>query len=134
MNTNTNSVKRPALAAVGAPLALLLIFAATLVPFFMADSAWARDAYPYVFSAGAAGLLAVRLFTPYQGRDFRLKRLHRIESWIAIIFCAGAFFLFYNDGLQLRDWLRVHSCRSRATDFHLHRHTHARGTPGQRAE
>ncbi len=105
MNTNTNSVKRPALAAAGAPLALLLIFAATLVPFFMADSAWARDAYPYVFSAGAAGLLAVRLFTPYQGRDFRLKRLHRIESWIAIIFCAGAFFLFYNDGLQLRDWL-----------------------------
>ena len=60
MNTNTNSVKRPALAAAGAPLALLLIFAATLVPFFMAGSAWARDAYPYVFSAGAAGLLAVR--------------------------------------------------------------------------
>ncbi len=99
MNTSTNTVKRPALAAVGAPLALLLIFAATLVPFFMADSAWARDAYPYVFSAGAAGLLAVRLFTPYQGRDFR------IESWIAIIFCGGAFFLFYNNGLQLRDWL-----------------------------
>lgn len=47
----------------------------------------------------------MRLFTPYQGRDFRLKRLHRIESWIAIIFCVGAFFLFYNNGLQLRDWL-----------------------------
>lgn len=105
MNNTTNTVKRPALAAVGAPVALLLIFAATLVPFFMAGSDWATQAYPYVYSAGAVALLAVRLFTPYRGRDFRLKRLHRIESWIAIIFCAGAFFLFYNNGLMLRDWL-----------------------------
>lgn len=99
-----NSVARPALAAVGAPVALIVIFAATLVPFFLMGNTAAREAFPYVYSAGALGLLAVRLFTPYRGKDMRLKRWHRIESWTAIIFCTAAFFLFYNPH-QLRDWL-----------------------------
>lgn len=99
-----NSVVRPALAAVGAPLALIVIFAATLVPFFLMDNDVARAVFPYVYSAGALGLLTVRLFTPYRGKDLRLKRWHRTESWTAVIFCVAAFFLFYNPH-QLRDWL-----------------------------
>ena len=99
-----NSIVRPRLAAVGAPLALLVIFLATLVPFFLIEQQWAREAFPYVYSAGALALLLVRLFTPFKGSDMRLKRWHRIESWTAIIFCVGAFFLFYNPH-QLRDWL-----------------------------
>lgn len=99
-----NSIARPRLAAVGAPLALLVIFLATLVPFFLMGQQWAREAFPYVYSAGALALLLVRLFTPFKGTDMRLKRWHRIESWTAIIFCVGAFFLFYNPH-QLRDWL-----------------------------
>lgn len=99
-----NSIARPRLAAVGAPLALLVIFLATLVPFFLMGQQWAREAFPYVYSAGALALLLVRLFTPFKGSDMRLKRWHRIESWTAIIFCVGAFFLFYNPH-QLRDWL-----------------------------
>ncbi len=99
-----NSIVRPRLAAVGAPLALLVIFLATLVPFFLMGQQWAREAFPYVYSAGALALLLVRLFTPFKGSDMRLKRWHRIESWTAIIFCVGAFFLFYNPH-QLRDWL-----------------------------
>lgn len=99
-----NSIVRPRLAAVGAPLALLVIFLATLVPFFLIEQQWAREAFPYVYSAGALALLIVRLFTPFKGSDMRLKRWHRIESWTAIIFCVGAFFLFYNPH-QLRDWL-----------------------------
>ncbi len=99
-----NSIARPRLAAVGAPLALLVIFLATLVPFFLIEQHWAREAFPYVYSAGALALLLVRLFTPFKGSDMRLKRWHRIESWTAIIFCVGAFFLFYNPH-QLRDWL-----------------------------
>ncbi len=99
-----NSIARPRLAAVGAPLALLVIFLATLVPFFLIGQQWAREAFPYVYSAGALALLLVRLFTPFKGSDMRLKRWHRIESWTAIIFCVGAFFLFYNPH-QLRDWL-----------------------------
>lgn len=99
-----NSIARPRLAAVGAPLALLVIFLATLVPFLLMGQQWAREAFPYVYSAGALALLLVRLFTPFKGSDMRLKRWHRIESWTAIIFCVGAFFLFYNPH-QLRDWL-----------------------------
>lgn len=99
-----NCIARPRLAAVGAPLALLMIFLATLVPFFLMGQQWAREVFPYVYSAGALALLLVRLFTPFKGSDMRLKRWHRIESWTAIIFCVGAFFLFYNPH-QLRDWL-----------------------------
>ena len=35
--------------------------------------------------------------------DARLKRLHRIESWSAVFYCAAAFLLFYTH--ELRDWL-----------------------------
>ena len=85
-------------------MALLLVLAATLVPFFMQDTPWAQTAYPYVYSAGALMLLIIRLFTPFKGNDARLKRLHRIESWSAVFFCVAAFFLFY-PGAALRDWL-----------------------------
>lgn len=99
-----NSVVRPRLAAVGAPMALLVIFLATLVPFLLMDNEVAREVFPYVYSAGAIALLLVRLFTPFKGTDLKLKGWHRIESWTAIIFCVAAFFLFYNPH-QLRDWL-----------------------------
>lgn len=99
-----NEIKRPALAAVGAPIALLIIFLATLCPFFFMGNPTAMAIFPFLFSAGALALLLVRLFTPFQGTDIRLKRWHRIESWTAIIFCVAAFFLFYNPH-QLRDWL-----------------------------
>lgn len=92
------------MAAVGAPMALLVIFLATLVPFLLMDNEVAREAFPYVYSAGALALLLVRLFTPFKGTDLKLKGWHRIESWTAIIFCVAAFFLFYNPH-QLRDWL-----------------------------
>lgn len=99
-----NSVTRPRLAAIGAPIALLVIFLATLVPFCLMGNDTARDIFPYVYAAGALGLLIVRLFTPFRGKDIRLRGWHRIESWTAVIFCVAAFFLFYNPG-QLRDWL-----------------------------
>ena len=99
-----NSVTRPRLAAIGAPIALLVIFLATLVPFCLMGNDTAREIFPYVYSAGALGLLIVRLFTPFRGKDIRLRGWHRIESWTAVIFCVAAFFLFYNPG-QLRDWL-----------------------------
>lgn len=101
---NDKNFDTPLLASAGAPAGLLIIFVSTLVPFFLAHSLWALKAYPFVYSAGAVFLLIVRLFTPFRGDDLRLRRLHRIESWSAIFFCAAAFFLFYNPG-QLRDWL-----------------------------
>lgn len=95
---------RSGLAAILAPVALIIIFAATLAPFFLREQAWAQTAYPYVYATGAILLLIVRLFTPYRGKDLKLKRWHRIESWSAIFFCAAAVFLFI-PGAALRDWL-----------------------------
>lgn len=89
---------------IGAPVALMLILLSTLVPFFMAGNMMALKVYPYVFAAGAAALLVIRLFSPYRGDNLRQKRWYRMQAWAAIFFCAGAFFLFYAQG-QLRDWL-----------------------------
>lgn len=86
-----------------APLGLLLIAAATVVPIFTglrSDLVW----YKYLYAAGALWLLVCRLFTPFRGEDTRLRRLHRIESWSAIFFCVGAGFMFW-PGAAMRDWL-----------------------------
>lgn len=99
-----NQILRPRLAAIGAPIALLILFAGTLIPFFFMGNATARAIMPWLYTTGALMLLAVRLFTPFKGTDLRLRRWHRIESWTAIIFCVAAFFLFYNPR-ELRDWL-----------------------------
>lgn len=90
--------------SVGVPVALLMILGATMVPFFLAGNETAQTVFPWIFSAGAALLLLIRIFTPFRGEDMRLKRLHRIEAWSAIFFCAAAFFLFWPEA-QLRDWL-----------------------------
>lgn len=113
MRMSINSLTPPAtlktnsfLTNILVPVALLLVLGATAVPFFLREVELARAAFPYVFTAGAVLLLIARIFTPYRGSDLRLKRLHRIEAWSAIFFCAGAFFLFYNP-YQLRDWLAL---------------------------
>ena len=86
-----------------APIGLLLVLAAPAAVFFLRDAAWAQQAYPYVYSAGALIVFLSRIVSP-KTSDFRLKRLYRVEMWIGIIFCVGAFFLFY-PGASLRDWL-----------------------------
>lgn len=86
------------------PLGMLLILLSTAVPFFMRGNATAIKIYPYVYAAGAVLLLLLRLFTPYKGKDLRLKRLYRIDAWVPVFFCAAAFFLFY-PGAEMRDWI-----------------------------
>ena len=86
-----------------APIGLLLVLLATIAPFFLRDHEWALNVYPYVYAAGAIIVLASRIASPAT-KDFRLKRLYRIEMWIGIMFCVAAFFLFY-PGAMLRDWL-----------------------------
>lgn len=92
------------LANIVAPVGLIIILAATMTPFFLMNVAWARTAFPFVYSAGALVLLAARLFARYNVADARLRRLRRLETWSPAIFCVAAFFLFYNGG-QMRDWL-----------------------------
>ena len=78
-----------------APLGLLAIAAATVVPLLAGPTGNPGDWYRYLFGAGALWLLICRLFSRYSGSDDRLRRLTRIESWSAIFFCAAAFFLFW---------------------------------------
>lgn len=100
----TQSNPGGSIAATAIPIGLLAVLFSTMAPFFFGHTPWIMASYKYIYCAGAAVMLVTRLFTPYRGDDFRLKRLHRIEAWIPIIFGVGAFFLFYRqDGL--RDWI-----------------------------
>ncbi len=74
---------------------LLLLAGGTVLPLFVGLQ---FVAFRFIYCAGAALLLIARLFSPYKGEDIRLKRLHRLELWSALIFCVGGFFLFYDHG------------------------------------
>ena len=74
------------------PFGLLLILLATVAPFFLRDYEWALI------------LLIARLMQRRTASDLRLRRLYRLEVWVAVIFCVAAFFLFY-PGAELRDWI-----------------------------
>ncbi len=59
---------------------------------------------PIVFAIAAAGTFVSRIFTSYEGDNFRLKRLHRIELVSTICYMVSAFFLFFPQN-STRDWL-----------------------------
>lgn len=87
-----------------APIGLLLILASTATPFFLMHTAWAQQAYPFVYLAGAVLLLGSRLFTKYNCTDVRLRALHRMEKWTPLLFLVAVLVLFYKPD-TLRDWL-----------------------------
>ncbi len=79
---------------------LAIIALGALLPLLLGP----KDIYAkIVFSVGAGILLIGRLFTVYDGKVFRVKRLFAIEKWSAIFFCVAAFFQWYSD--NPRDWL-----------------------------
>lgn len=100
-NQPVNTAKQPsqlllALVSIG----LLLIMGATVMPLFQFNG----DTFRYIYAAGAALVLIGRLFTPYKGSNFRVKRLCRIEFWSALFFAVAVFFLFYPNAGRT-DWL-----------------------------
>lgn len=81
-------------------LGLLLIVAGTALPLFHIDG----TAFRYIYSAGAVLALTGRILAPsYKGSVIRVRRLARIEIWSCVIFCVGAFFMWYTPGRL--DWL-----------------------------
>lgn len=76
-------------------IGLLLVAAGTVMPLF---TGLQSSLFRYIYATGAALTLVSRLFSRYEGNSLRLKRLHRMELWSAILYCAGAFFLFYAHG------------------------------------
>jgi len=81
----------------------LMIAAAMVVP-LVNGPYYSGTWYHYLYAAGALISLVTQLFSPYKGKDLRLKRLYRIQSWSSIFFCVAAFFLFW-PGSAMRDWV-----------------------------
>lgn len=90
-----------------ATIGLLLVAAGTLMPILGSHDIIYRElpsTFKYIYTGGAALLLISRLFNGYKGVVLRVKRLRRIETWSALFFCVGAFFLFYETDTT-RNWL-----------------------------
>lgn len=79
---------------------LLLIVAGTVLPLLRIEGSLFR----WLYSAGAVIALVGRVLAPsYKGSVLRVRRLARIELWSCVIFCAGAFFMWYTP--ERLDWL-----------------------------
>lgn len=88
-------------------IGLILVVIGVFLPITGLDANYrvAGAAFKWIYSAGAIICLIGRLLTPANPTlPLRVRRLMRLESWSAIFFCVGAFFLFYNGG-SMRDWL-----------------------------
>ncbi len=90
----------PALFLVG----LLMVAAGVLMP-ILSNNPF-NNAFRYVYAVGAGLTLIARLFQPSvdPSTPLRVRRLLRLESWSALLFCVAAFFAFYSAPV-LRDWL-----------------------------
>ncbi len=79
---------------------LCIVAAGAFLPIIFGPASLAAK---IVLSAGAFLTLVGRLFSPYHGKIFRVKRLFAIEKWSAIFFCVAAFFMWYSD--NPREWV-----------------------------
>lgn len=81
-------------------IGLLLIVVGTALPLLHVTGLVTK----IIFSMGAAVVLLGRLFAPaVKGLSLRARRLSRLEIWVGIIFCAGAFFMWFTP--ERMDWL-----------------------------
>lgn len=72
-------------------IGLFVILVAAALPFFHLP----REVSAWTYAVGSVTLLAGRFLNPApKGADIRLRRLFRMEIWAALVFVAGAVFLF----------------------------------------
>ena len=81
-------------------IGMLLVLAGIFIPFITGPH---HDLYKYIFASGAALNIVGRLFSTYTGRNFRVKRLLRIEVWASLFFCVAAYFMFADP--DPRNWI-----------------------------
>lgn len=83
-------------------IGLVLIAVATLLPILRIGA----DIFKWIYAAGALACLGGRLASvnSYKGFSLRVRRLARMEFWVAIMFCVATFFMFYR-GAGPMDWL-----------------------------
>ena len=87
-------------------IALLLIMAATVIP-FTSLSYYAPVTHfalwRYIYALGAIVFLLTRILAGNPFTELRLKRLQRMQFWAGATFCVAAFFIFYMP--QANDWI-----------------------------
>lgn len=84
-----------------ANIGLLTVMVAAALPLLRA----LPGSFGYIYAAGAALLLTGRFLTiPGKEEPLRVRRLGRMEIWTALIFIAGAVFIFLPQG-KGNDWL-----------------------------
>lgn len=97
----TTQSKRAAAALLLSTVGLLAIMTAAFLPLVHVGASSMR----YVYAAGAIILLAGRIIAPrVKEAPLRLRRLLHVEIWTALIFVAGAVFLFLPSAGP-KDWL-----------------------------
>lgn len=75
-----------------AVIGLLIVVVATALPLLGVGT----DVMKWIYAVGAIAVAVGRGFCRApQGASLRLRRLYRLEMWAGIMFCVGAFFLFY---------------------------------------
>lgn len=100
-NNNDKAGRRETLSAIMVTVGLLSIMTAAFLPLVHIGQDWAR----YVYAAGALLLLVGRFVAPrLKEGPLRLRRLLRVEIWTALIFVAGAVFLFLPSAVG-KDWI-----------------------------
>lgn len=93
--------KRESISTTLVSVGLLAIMTAALLPIVHLSGPWGR----YIYAAGALLLIAGRFVAPsVKDAPLRLRRLLRVEVWTALIFIAGAVFLFLPQA-GATDWL-----------------------------
>ena len=91
--------------SIGLAVAMLMLLVAAVFPLLgiMKEEMMLMR---YVYAAGAALAFVVRATQVYEGKNFRVKRLHGLERMSALLYCVSAYLLFnYGNEWGGTDWI-----------------------------
>lgn len=99
MTTQDNRTKYSGLLVALGLLVMAVMAVMPLLNLFDANREWMR----WAFAAGAVLVLVGRIMGTYRGKSLRIRRLHRILIYSALLYCASAVMMFYSMGTN--DWV-----------------------------
>lgn len=79
---------------------MFLILAGMALPLISGPQS---NLFKYIFSVGAALNFIGRLMFDYEGRNMRVRRLYRLETWSSLFFGVAAYFMFTDP--NPRSWI-----------------------------
>ena len=91
--------------SIGLAVAMLMLLVAAVFPLLgiMKEEMMLMR---YVYAAGAALAFVVLATQVYEGKNFRVKRLHGLERMSALLYCVSAYLLFnYGNEWGGTDWI-----------------------------